>query len=146
MFRALMAASVFALGGCAGVMGETPAMCRAVVDVARVYTASESGRVAFEERDGVVSCSAEGADEQICAAYRAEPPGAGLAPIGEALRSCLYGHGYIRTAERREGMIVAMRGGFRFGTTLHLRLDGARYLLELDERVILTEARGARAG
>jgi hypothetical protein len=148
--RALVAALALALSGCATPFRETPALCRATVDVARVQGADEGAQVSFVERDGIVSCSAEGAGHQICAAYAAEPPGAGLAPIGEAFRSCLYGHGYIRRAERGEvrgqRMITDMRGGFRFEVTLHLELseDGTRYQLELEERIYLTEARAAR--
>lgn len=141
---ALVVASLLVMTGCA-TLGRTPALCQATIDVAREQVAWDGARVAFVERDGVVSCSAEGAGQRICAAYDAAPPGAGLAPIGAAMRSCLYGHGYIRTAERREvrgeSIIAAMRGGFRFGVTLNLQLseDGSRYELELDERIILTE-------
>lgn len=141
-------ALLLALSGCA-TLGRTPALCAATVDVARDSVSGSGVRVSFVERDGAVTCSAEGAGRRICAAYEAEPPGAGLAPIGTALRSCLFGHGYIRTASRRdvrgERLIAEMRGGFRFYVTLNLSLDedGRRYDLELDERVFLTDARDA---
>lgn len=137
-----------ALAGCAAPFGETPAMCRATIDVARgVSEASHGARVVFAEQDGAVVCEAEANAQSICAAYQAQPPGAGLAPIGAAFRSCLLGHGYVRNVHRREQggetLIDAMPGGFRFHVTLDLNLDdaGRRYEIRLDQRVFLTEAR-----
>lgn len=149
--RAMAVASVVALGACATPFSETPALCTAMIDVAReAATGADVRAVSFVERDGVVSCQAEGRSAAICAAYAANVPGAGLAPIGAAVRSCLYGHGYVRTVERRdlrgETIIANIRGGFRFHAVVLLRLDdeGRRYELDLQERIIITEARGSR--
>jgi hypothetical protein len=146
------AACALALASCATPFGEPPPFCAATIDVSRNFVGSiTSANVSFVEENGAVTCEARAGAEAICAAYEAHPLGAGLAPIGAALRSCLYGNGYIRTAHRRqlggETIIDSMRGGFRFHTTLELQLDeaGRRYELWLDERIIVTENQlGAR--